>query len=127
MHTDPISDLLTQIRNALAAQKDAIRLPYSNIKKAICDILVKNKYIGGVSVEEEGVHRYLCIDLTGENPPLELKRMSKPGQRRYVAAPDIRSVRKGLGCGIYSSSQGILTDYDMRKRKIGGEYLCEIF
>ena len=126
MHTDPIADLLTRIRNGLGANRDTVVMPSSKIKKAICDILLVHHFIKGFEVETENNMETLTVTLSYDNPPSVLKRVSKPGQRIYIKASDVKSVRQGMGVGIYSTSKGVLTDKDARKNKLGGEYLCEI-
>ncbi|KKU77641.1 MAG: 30S ribosomal protein S8 [Candidatus Peregrinibacteria bacterium GW2011_GWA2_47_7] len=127
MLTDPIADLLTQVRNAAKADKEVITLPFSKMKKAVCDILVSRKYLRSVEIIEEDKKSFLTIHIMLENKPRIIKRVSKPGQRIYIKSGQVRPVYQGLGLGIYSTSQGVMTDEEARKKKIGGEYLCEIF
>ena len=126
MHTDPIADLLTRIRNGLGATKDTVIVPSSKIKKAICEVMLARKFISGVDVVTENNKEMLVITLSYDNRPDILKRISKPGQRIYIKADSVKPVRQGFGVGIYSTSRGILSDKDVRKNKLGGEYLCEI-
>ena len=126
--TDPIADLLTRIRNAQAAKHDSVTVPASNMKKAICQILVDEGYIKNFSVEEDGKQGIITINLkytiNREGAIKGLKRVSKPGLRIYSNAEELPKVMKGLGIAIVSTSKGIMTDAKARKENIGGEVLA---
>jgi small subunit ribosomal protein S8 len=127
--SDPISDLLTRIRNAGAAQLPTVALPHSRIKESVAKILQSEGYVGEVSVEGD-VKKTLKIRLkfNGKKSVIEgLKRMSSPGLRRYVGSTEIPRVRGGLGVAIVSTSEGLLTDRQARKKNLGGELLCYIW
>lgn len=129
--TDPIADYLTRVRNSLKAGKKTVDMPYSKFKQAISEILKKSSFIEDFKViETEGKFKILSIKLKyndGESVILGLKRISKPGIRRYVSNEDIPRVRNGLGISIVSTSKGLLTDKEARKLKVGGEVVCEIW
>ena len=118
--TDTIADLLTRIRNAQAAKHDTVEVPASNMKKAICQILVDEGYVKSYSVTEDGKQGMITITLkyVGKQPVIKgLKRVSKPGLRIYSNAQDLPKVMKGLGVAIISTSKGIMTDRAARKRR----------
>ena len=112
--TDTIADLLTRIRNANSAKHDTVEIPSSNMKKAICQILVDEGYIKSFSVEEDGKQGMIKVVLKytdGKTPVIQgLRRVSKPGLRIYSNVEDMPKVMKGLGIAIISTSKGIMTD-----------------
>lgn len=126
---DPISDLLTRIRNANRALLPAIELPHSRLKENIAHILKKEGYIGEVSVEgKDRKTLKLKLKFEGKKGVIEgLRRVSTPGLRRYVASTDIPRVRGGLGISILSTSQGIMTGNQARKSNVGGELVCYVW
>ncbi len=127
MMTDPIADMLTRIRNAARVSKETIELPYSRVKFEIAKILEKEGYLGRIDADPE--HRTLTLHLRyeGRQPAIrDLQRLSKPGRRLYVGWDDIPRVMSGLGLTIISTSQGIMTGGEARKRKLGGELVCEV-
>ncbi len=128
--TDPIADMLTRIRNALAAKKAEVLVPTSKMKLGIADILAKEGFIKEFQQEQDqrvGLKIILKYDTSGA-PVIEgLKRVSKPGQRIYTSATNLYRVRQGLGISIVSTSKGLMTDSDARRDKTGGEVLCEIW
>ena len=129
--TDTIADLLTRIRNANSAKHDTVKVPASNMKKAIAQILVDEGYIKGFTVEEDGKQGVIEISLKyGPNKSsviTGLRRVSKPGLRIYSNAENLPKVMKGLGVAIISTSKGIMTDREARKANIGGEVLAFIW
>lgn len=128
MNTDPISDLLTRIRNADRADIKVLRLPYSKIKEQICKLMEKERYLKDVKKVSDNKFPELEITLLNDREQkLYLKRISKPGQRIYQGFKEIKPVLNKLGFSIVSTSQGIMTDGEARKKKIGGEILCEIY
>ncbi len=131
MIIDPIGDLLTRIRNAYLARIIEVKLPYSKLKADISKILKKNKYIADFEiVEEENNKKSIMLTLndvrTTKYVPT-LKRISKPGQRIYVAAKDLKKSRNGLGIYIVSTPKGVVTGYEARSLNVGGELLCEVY
>lgn len=129
--TDSIADMLTRIRNANAAKHDTVKVPASNMKKAIAQILVDEGYIKGFTVEDDGKQGVIEIALKyGPNKSqviTGLKRVSKPGLRIYSDVENMPKVMKGLGIAILSTSKGIMTDKDARKANVGGEVLAFIW
>ena len=130
--TDPIADLLTRIRNAHLAKHDRLDVPVSKLKLEICKLLKEEGFIKNFRVvESSGPTATLRVFLrySAEGVPVinHLERVSKPGRRVYKGADEIKPVRNGLGLGIVSTSQGLLTDAQARERRMGGELLCEIW
>ena len=129
--TDTIADLLTRIRNANSAKHDTVQIPASNMKKAICQILLDEGYIKNFSVEEDGKQGVITVTLKyleGKRPVIQgLRRVSKPGLRIYSSVEDMPKVMKGLGVAIISTSKGVMTDREARKQNVGGEVLAFIW
>jgi len=126
---DPISDMLTRIRNAGAALVPVVELPHSRIKESVAKILKTSGYVADVTVEG-AVQKKLKIRLKfeGKKSVIEgLRRVSSPGLRRYVGATKISRVRGGLGIAVVSTSEGLMTDVQARKKNLGGELLCYIW
>lgn len=126
MHTDPISDLLTRLRNAAMAHHDYVTVPFSKMKQEIANVMKTKGFIKDVIVEEEGKFKILEIALF-EGRTLDLKRISTPGQRLYIQTKDLKGTRGGLGTIILSTSQGIMASSEAKKKRLGGELICEIF
>ena len=129
--TDAIADMLTRIRNANSAKHDSVKIPASNMKKAIAQILVDEGYIKGFTVEEDGKQGIMEVQLKyGPNKSqviTGLRRVSKPGLRIYTNVEDMPKVMKGLGIAILSTPKGIMTDKDARKANVGGEVLAYVW
>ena len=129
--TDAIADMLTRIRNASSAKHDSVKIPASNVKKAIAQILVAEGYIKSYTVEDDGKQGMITVQLKyGPNKSqviTGLRRVSKPGLRVYTNCEDMPKVMKGLGIAILSTSKGIMTDKDARKANVGGEVLAFIW
>lgn len=126
---DPISDMLTRIRNANRALLPTVELPHSKIKESIAGILKREGYIADFNVEGK-VPRMIELKLKyqGKKSIIEgLRRVSTPGLRRYVGAAEIPRVRGGLGVAVVSTSEGLLTDVQARKKRIGGELICYVW
>lgn len=130
MFSDPISDMLTRIRNAALAKKAEAVLPYSKFKKALADVLVREGFIGGVK-ELVGEHKMMEVKLKysegGDSVISGIKRISKPGQRIYLPCEKIPRTNSGLGITVISTSQGLITDKEARKQKVGGEIICQVW
>lgn len=125
---DPISDLLTRIRNAQLARKAEISLPYSKIKESIAHILKENHYVGEISVVEVGGFKNLKVVLSEDRAAItSIIRVSKPGRRVYSASSDIPAVLGGRGIMIVSTSSGLMTGYQARKKGLGGELICKVW
>ena len=131
MHADPIADMLTRIRNANALRYEEVSMPSSKMKVAIAEILKNEGFISACSVSEENGKKTLTLTLkysaSGDRVITDLKRISKPGLRRYAEADKIPSVLKGLGIAIVSTPNGLLTDKQARKQHVGGEILCYVW
>lgn|SRR5688572_18408208 len=127
--TDPISDMLTRIRNAQRAEIPLVELPHSRMKEGIAHILKREGYINEVGVEGANIKKLkLKLKYDGRKGVIEgLRRVSRPGLRRYVGAGDIPRVRGGLGTAIVSTSEGLMTGVQARKKNLGGELLCFIW
>lgn len=129
--TDPIADMLTRIRNALTAKHEDVLVPASTVKKAIAEILLDEGYIKSYDIREDGVAKYIHIDLKyGPNKQrviTGLKRISKPGLRIYARKDQLPKVLNGLGIAIISTSRSIMTDREARKQGVGGEVLAYIW
>ncbi len=129
--TDTIADLLTRIRNAISAKHETVEVPASNMKKAIAQILFDEGYISKFDVEEDGKQGKINITLKYSDDKKSaitgLKRVSKPGLRIYSDVENMPKVIKGLGIAIISTSQGVMTDREARKKNIGGEVLAFIW
>jgi len=128
--TDPIADFLTRIRNAGAAQLPEVLAPYSKIKADIARILQEEGYIWSYEVDTKAAHPALRLKLKYDNKaPVvrHLKRVSKPGLRKYVSVDDIPRVLGGLGIAIISTSRGLMTGKKARQAKVGGELLATIW
>ncbi|MCF7854514.1 MAG: 30S ribosomal protein S8 [Candidatus Pacebacteria bacterium] len=128
--SDPISDMLTRIRNASMVGKPTVSIPASKLKSAIAEVLKNNGYIADHRVEDGDAKKVLVIDLKyyGDAPVIEgLQRVSKPSCRVYVKGTDIPRVLGGLGVAILSTSKGVLGDRAARRENIGGEVLCYVW
>ena len=126
---DPISDMLTRIRNAHRALLPSVELPYSKQKEGIAQILKKEGYIAEYRVEGDKVKKLkLALKYQGKRGVIEgLRRISSPGLRRYVGATEIPRVRNGLGTAIVSTSQGLMSGLEARKNNLGGELVCYVW
>jgi len=128
--TDPITDMLNQIRNAQAVQKPEVSVPLSKIKYEIAVILSAESLVGEVKKTVKGKNKVLKINLKydEEVPAISgMRRVSKPGQRIYAGTSEIKRVRGGYGISIISTSKGLMTNKEARKQKLGGEVICEIW
>lgn len=130
MVTDPIADMLTRVRNAQHARHRRVDMPVSKLKVELARLLKDNHYIHDFKILEDGKFNVLRLYLKyhQEKPVIrELKRISKPGLRKYVSVKDIPRVRNGLGIAILSTSRGVLTDREARANKVGGELLATVW
>ena len=126
--SDPIADMLTRIRNAQMAEKMSVNMPYSNVKKAIAQVLIDEGYIEGMAVvgdDKKKPELEITLKYYSGRPVIEkIERVSRPGLRIYKGAQDIPSVMNGLGVAIVSTPKGVMTDRRARKTGIGGVVLC---
>ena len=129
--TDPIADMLTRIRNAVAVGHQRVAMPSSKLKVGISQILVDEGFIDRYEVSEDGHRHELELVLRygdRRRPAIEgLKRISKPGHRVYRGARELPRVQGGIGVAVVSTSQGLLPDREARRRRLGGEILCEVW
>jgi small subunit ribosomal protein S8 len=129
MTTDPISDMLTRIRNAQAVRKSEVFVPHSRLKFAIAKILEREGYVVRVEESEQNGRPALKISLKYQNtrPAIRaLRRVSRPGRRLYAKAGELPRVLSDLGLAIVSTPNGLMTNKEARARKLGGEVICEI-
>jgi len=130
MITDPISDMLTRIRNAQAVKKSTVEIPFSNLKWNILEVMKKYNFIKEIDKVGRGNKRMIAITLKyrqDKSPKIfSLTRISKPSRRVYVTHKDIWPFKQKSGLRIISTSQGIISDYEAKKKKLGGEILIEI-
>jgi len=129
--TDPIADLLTRIRNAITARKAKVLVPHSKLKLNVAEILKQEGFVNGVSHEDDGKQGVITIDLrydhNNRNAIEGIRRVSRPGQRRYVRKDQLPKVRSGLGIAILTTSHGVMTERAAKKANLGGELLCEVW
>lgn len=126
---DPISDMLTRIRNAHRALLPAVDVPHSKMKESIAGILKREGYIADFAIEGQlPKHLKLRLKYQGKKGVIEgLQRVSSPGLRRYVGSTDIPRVRGGLGVAVLSTSEGVMTGTQARKKNLGGELICYVW
>ncbi len=128
--TDPIADMLTRIRNAIAVNKYEVYLPHSNAKEAVAKILVEAEFINGVDIDKSDDKKTLRLTLAqeGQNARItEIVRLSRPGRRTYVKSKEIPVVKRGRGIVIISTSKGIMSGNEAKKSQIGGELICKVY
>jgi len=129
--TDPIADMLTRLRNANSAYHDNVGMPYSKLKTHLAEILQQEGYISGWHVEDAEVGKTLLVDLkygpSRERSIAGLKRVSRPGLRVYAKSTNLPRVLGGLGVAIISTSNGLMTDKQAKKRGVGGEVLAYVW
>ena len=128
--TDPIADLLTRIRNSITRGHETTSVPHSKMKEAVLKILEADGFIHGYEIEEEDGRKNIIIELkyvNGQPMIHELKRVSKPGIRRYVSSKEIPNVKRGLGIAVLTTSQGVMSSKEARQKNIGGELICTIW
>jgi small subunit ribosomal protein S8 len=129
--TDPIGDMLTRVRNASNARHEKVLVPASRLKVRIAEVLKDEGYIKDYVLHQEGPQGAITILLkyTGDREPAisEIKRVSKPGLRRYVPTDAIPRILNGMGIAILSTSKGVMVDREARKQKVGGELICTVW
>lgn len=128
--TDPISDMFSRIRNAIAVNKTVVSMPHSKIKEEVARLLVTNGFLRDVRINSKGIHKELEIKINGEDEPsviTEITRISRPGRREYVKSTKISLVKHGRGITIISTSKGLMTGAEAIKQKLGGEVVCEVY
>jgi small subunit ribosomal protein S8 len=128
--TDPIADMLSRIRNAIAVRKTEVLLPHSKVKESVASLLKKNNFIDKVTVSDASIGKTLHVSINNEDSNAritEIKRLSTPGRRYYVAAKDIPVVKSGRGIVIVSTSKGMMTGKEAKAAGIGGELICKVY
>ena len=127
--SDPISDMLTRIRNAGKALLPAVELPHSRMKESVAKILKSEGYVADVTVEGDAKKKLkIRLKYQGKKNVIEgLKRVSRPGLRRYVGSTEIPRVLNGMGISIVSTSEGVMTGTQAKKKNLGGELLCYVW
>lgn len=126
--SDPIADMLTRIKNGYMARKETVEVPYSRFKAALAKLLARYEYVGEVSQADD--QRTFTVTLSykqGQPMMTEIKRISKPGLRRYLSVRDLEAVKQGLGYLILSTPKGLKTHIDARKERLGGEVICKVW
>lgn len=128
--TDPIADMLSRIRNAIAVNKPHVSLPHSKVKETVARILADNGFLGGIRVEENESRKTLIIDISeadSQSKITQINRLSRPGRRIYVKSPAVPTVKRGRGLVVISTSQGIMTGREASDKNLGGELICEVY
>jgi small subunit ribosomal protein S8 len=128
--TDPISDMLTRIRNAIMVRKNEVNVPYSRIKESVAQLLAENKFIQSVKTDGKGIDKHLVIRINAEDHNANItaiERISTPGRRQYVNVQGIPTVKRGRGIVIVSTSQGLMTGSDAKTKRLGGELICKVY
>lgn len=131
MMTDPISDLLTRIRNGVAVERPFVDVPLSKLKIAVVEALQREGYVWDHEVVQGAKRPVLRVNLkygpSGEHVIQHIERISKPGRRVYVMATELKDVRQGTGISVLSTSKGVLSNREARKAGVGGELLCQVW
>ena len=129
--TDPVSDLLTRVRNGLSAQHTSVEIPASRLKREIARILAEQGYITSFTVEPTAVGEVIRIELkyTQEQRPviMGLRRVSRPGRREYVNSDEVPRVQGGMGTAILSTSSGVMTGHEAKHKGVGGEVVAYVW
>ncbi len=129
--SDPLADMLTRIRNGVKARFESVDIPLSKLKVGVAKVLKEEGYVNDYHIIDQGVQGTLRVDLkyglNSEQVITGIRRVSKPGLRQYKKGSNIPKVMSGLGVGILSTSQGVVTDRRARELNIGGELLCEVW
>lgn len=128
--TDPISDMLTRIRNAILVRKHTVRVPHSKVKESVARLLKDSNFIDKIDVEDATVGKTLVITINDESSNAritEIARVSKPGRRYYVRSGEIPTVKRGRGIVIVSTSKGMMTGDEAKKQGVGGEIICRVY
>lgn len=125
--TDPIADMLTQIRNAQLARQHEVVLPYAKLKYALAQVLEREGWITGLAALEQNTKLKILLKYDQNEPVIgSIKRISKPGRRIYVSRHELPNVMNNLGTAVISTPKGLMTSREARKAKLGGEVICEI-
>jgi small subunit ribosomal protein S8 len=128
--TDPIADMLSRIRNAIAVRKSEVSLPHSNVKESVARLLKDSNFISDVKVSGEGIGKTLVLTINEEDSNAritEIVRVSTPGRRHYVNVKEIPTVKRGRGIVIVSTSKGMMTGDRAKQERVGGELICKVY
>lgn len=128
--TDPIADMLTRIRNAIAVRKTEVVMPHSNVKQVVAELLKESGFVKDVAVADAKVGKTLKVVINDEDENAritEIVRLSKPGRRAYTGAKEIPQVKRGRGIVIVSTSKGMMTGDQAKQSGIGGELICQVY
>jgi len=129
--TDPIADMLSRIRNAVAVGKSEINMPHSNVKETLAKILARSGFVSEVKQTKDALGRkQLTIVINEEDTPsqlTEISRVSKPGRRLYVKSGEIPMIKRGRGMVVISTSQGMMTGNEAKSKHLGGELICKVY
>ncbi|MEO6954268.1 MAG: 30S ribosomal protein S8 [Polyangia bacterium] len=129
--TDPISDMLTRIRNGITARKAKVQIPSSKLKQRIAQVLLDEGFLVDVAHEHDNKQGIITVELKYDTNNVNviqgIRRVSRPGQRKYARKDNMPRVRSGLGVGILTTSKGVMTDRAAKKAGLGGELLCEVW
>ena len=128
--TDPIADMLSRIRNAIAVNRTEVSLPYSAQKETVAAILVKNGFLKDVKSGAQNGYKLINIVINDEKASskiTEIVRLSRPGRREYVKAKEIPTLKRGRGLVIISTSKGVMTGEEAKSQKLGGELICQVY
>jgi len=129
--TDPIGDLATRIRNAQAVTKIDVTIPHSRVKAGVCEVLLREGFIEGFSVEPGEVQGQIRVQLkygpNGEKIIRSIQRVSKPGCRKYFGVDQVSPVLRGMGITVITTNHGVLSDREAREKRVGGEPLLEVW
>lgn len=128
--TDPIADMLSRIRNAIAVRKHEVSMPHSKAKEAVAQLLKTNGFVSTVRVTDAAIGKSLTIMINNESDNAritEITRLSKPGRRYYVGAKEIPVVKRGRGVVIVSTSKGMMTGKEAQAQGVGGELICKVY
>ena len=128
--TDPIADMLTRIRNAIAVRKNEIKLPHSKVKESVAKLLKDSGFVDSIAVSDLTVGKELTIKINADDTNAritEIVRLSKPGRRAYAGSDKIPTVKRGRGLVIVSTSKGIISGTEAKKLGVGGELICKVY
>lgn len=129
--TDPVSDLLTRIRNANKACFESLLIPYSKLKEGVLKVLKEEGFIKSYEVAGDGIKKNIVVIMKyaqkGEKVISQIVRVSKPSKRVYVGHDELRPIKQGRGIAILSTPKGVLTEAEAKKQKVGGEWLCSVW
>lgn len=128
--TDPIADMLSRVRNAIAVNKSTVEMPHSILKESVAKVLAANGFLSNVKASSEDDRKLLQITINDDRLPAkitEISRISRPGRRVYVKAAEIPMVRRGRGIVVVSTSKGVMTGQEAKAKGLGGELICKVY